>query len=99
MHAPERNRKMNELRKAENDKRNRQRVEPKPYFPVDGLSGMTDAEARSVINTFKEMGIASKLEEHRISLQKISKATLLFRDYYLKKNTMRSGVLMNIMFH
>ena len=31
---------------------------------------MTDAEARSVINTFKEMGIASKLEEHRISLQK-----------------------------
>lgn len=79
MHAPERNRKMNELRKAENDKRNRQRVEPKPYFPVDGLSGMTDAEARSVINTFKEMGIASKLEEHRISLQKISKATLLFQ--------------------
>ena len=79
MHAPERNRKMNELRKAENDKRNRQRVVPKPYFPVDGLSGMTDAEARSVINTFKEMGIASKLEEHRISLQKISKATLLFQ--------------------
>ena len=79
MHAPERNRKMNELRKAENDKRNRQRVNPKPYFPVDGLSGMTDAEARSVINTFKEMGIASKLEEHRISLQKISKATLLFQ--------------------
>ncbi len=79
MHAPERNKKMNELRKAENDKRNRQRVVPKPYFPVDGLSGMTDAEARSVINTFKEMGIASKLEEHRISLQKISKATLLFQ--------------------
>ncbi|MDD3085118.1 MAG: hypothetical protein PHU32_04510 [Candidatus ainarchaeum sp.] len=79
MHAPERNKKMNDIRREENSKRNLERVIPKEYIAVDGLSGMTNAEARSVIDTFKELGIAGKLEKYRKMLKEVSDATLDFQ--------------------